>query len=46
MEVAVEALTGLRKFACAGNDNCVEHSKTIIMFDSVTLLINLMRVSE
>ncbi|KAK9669505.1 hypothetical protein RND81_13G135700 [Saponaria officinalis] len=44
--VAIEAAIALTKFACPENHICVEHSKTIIEFKGVPLLMKLLGANE
>ncbi|XP_022994585.1 uncharacterized protein LOC111490259 [Cucurbita maxima] len=46
MDVALEAVVALGKFACLENYNCVAHSKSIIEFDGVPPLMKLLRQNE
>ncbi|KAL3571151.1 hypothetical protein D5086_028400 [Populus alba] len=46
VEVATEAAIALGKFACPENFNCSEHSKAIIEFDGVPLLMKLLRSGD
>ncbi|XP_021762708.1 uncharacterized protein LOC110727457 [Chenopodium quinoa] len=46
VDVATEAAIALAKFACPDNHNCVAHSKTIIEFNGVPLLMKLSAVSD
>ncbi|KAK2989737.1 hypothetical protein RJ640_030230 [Escallonia rubra] len=45
-DVATEAAIALGKFVCPENFNRVEHSKTILEFDGVPLLIKLLRSND
>ncbi|KAG6573079.1 hypothetical protein SDJN03_26966, partial [Cucurbita argyrosperma subsp. sororia] len=46
MDVALEAVIALGKFACLENYNCVAHSKSIIEFDGVPPLMKLLGQNE
>ena len=46
MDVALEAVVALGKFACLENYNCIAHSKSIIEFDGVPPLMKLLRQNE
>ncbi|KAK9684774.1 hypothetical protein RND81_10G231300 [Saponaria officinalis] len=46
MSVATEAVIVLTKFTCPENHNCVKHSKTIIEFNGVPMLMKLLSVCE
>ncbi|KAK9684753.1 hypothetical protein RND81_10G229600 [Saponaria officinalis] len=46
MSVATEAVIVLTKFTCPENHNCVKHSKTMIEFNGVPMLMKLMRVCD
>ncbi|XP_038894320.1 ARM REPEAT PROTEIN INTERACTING WITH ABF2-like [Benincasa hispida] len=46
MDVAIEAVIALGKFACPENYNCIEHSKSIIGFGGVPPLMKLLRQND
>ncbi|KAJ7956188.1 Armadillo [Quillaja saponaria] len=46
VDVATEAAIALGKFVCPDNFNCVEHSKAIVEFLGIPLLMGLLRANE
>nr|GEV18564.1 hypothetical protein [Tanacetum cinerariifolium] len=45
-DISKEAVMSLTKFANPENFNCVEHSKAILEFDGVTLLMNFLKSND